>query len=261
MAKSVEKLDGVVSAEVNFASGTMLLEYDPATDPRAAAVAVVRGTGHGIEALGEPGEAEGAGVPAPTWFEAHRSELAVASGGGLIVLGWLIGRAGPAVPEVASTVFYALAIVAGGTVTWRRAWVSLKARMLDMNVLMAIAVVGAAAIGEWAEGATVVFLFALGGTLESRSLARTRRSIRDLMDLTPPTVRLRRRAAEVEVGPAEAAVGETMVVRPGERIALDGTVISGNSAVDESPVTGESVPVGKAEGDRVFAGSLNTSGL
>ena len=148
------------------------------------------------------------------------------------------------------TVLYALAILSGGTITWRRAFVSLKARMLDMNVLMTIAVVGAAAIGEWQEGATVIFLFALGGWLESRSLARTRRSIP-----RPSRIRTRThtgapgRALRFTVPTGDVRVGETLVVRPGERVALDGVISVGSSAVDEAPITGESLP-GRQDGRR-----------
>jgi Cd2+/Zn2+-exporting ATPase len=106
---------------------------------------------------------------------------------------------------------------------------SFKARVLDMNVLMTVAVVGAALLGEWGEGATVYFLFALGGLLESRSLDRTRRSIRDLMSLAPPTARIKRDGLVTETLAAEVTLGETFVVRPGERIALDGVVTTGQA--------------------------------
>jgi len=130
-----------------------------------------------------------------------------------------------------------------------------------MNVLMTLAVSGAAALGEWSEGATVIVLFALGGMLESRSVERTRRSIGDLLTLTPERARLRQGGAEVEVSPADVPVGSTIVVRPGERVPLDGVVEEGVSAFDESPITGESLPVDKRPGDTVYAGTLNTAGL
>lgn len=149
----------------------------------------------------------------------------------------------------------------GGLLVWRRALVSLKARILDMNVLMSVAVFGAAALGEWGEGATVFFLFALGGLLESRSLERTRRSIRDLMDFTPPVARVKRAGAFIELPIGEVRVGDTVLVRPGERVPVDGVVSDGSSAIDESPITGESIPAEKTIGDQVFAGTLNATGL
>lgn len=257
MAKSVKRLPGVLAADINFASGLLVLEYERDSDPRAQAVSAIVGAGHAVEAL-EMGEKEPLLAPAPTWWTEHRAEVSVAASGSFIALAWLAGLVGlPAVTPV----LYALAIMAGSTLTWRRAAVSLMAQTLDMNVLMTIAVAGAVAIGEWGEGATVIFLFALGGVLESRSLARTRRSIRDLMALAPEQARVRRGAEEELLPPAEVAVGETLLVRPGERVPLDGTIASGSSALDESPITGESVPLDKGPGDAVFAGTLNTTGL
>ncbi len=255
MGASVAAVNGVLSADVNFASGLLTFEYDAAVDPRAAVATLVRGTGHGVERLGEQAE-----VAAPlSWWERNRATAAITASGLLIATGWALGVAG--VPSPVPTVLYALAILAGGLITWRRAFVSIRARMLDMNVLMTIAVIGAAAIGEWQEGATVIFLFALGGWLESRSLERTRRSIRDLLAFEPEQARVRRAEREELVAPADVQVGETLVVRPGERVALDGIIASGASALDEAPITGESIPADKSVGDRVFAGSLNTSGL
>ena len=240
-------------ADVNFATGVMLLEYDTGADPRAQAIAAVAGAGHGVEPL----VADDVLIAEPTWWVRHRAEVTVAASGALIAIGWLLGWLGA---ELAATVAFGLAIMAGGAITWRRAAVSLAARTLDMNVLMTIAVSGAAAIGEWGEGATVIFLFALGGVLESRSVARTRRSIRELMALAPERARVLRAGAEREVAPEEVSLGEVIVVRPGERVPLDGVITVGASAFDESPITGESVPADRAEGDRVFAGSLNTTG-
>ncbi|MHB8925393.1 MAG: heavy metal translocating P-type ATPase [Coriobacteriia bacterium] len=246
---------GVLAADISFASGLLVMEYDPADDPRQRVIELVRSTGHGVEPLGRTSD----DVAPPSWWQQHRTSTAVAASGVLIALGWLVSLAGAA--ELASVALYALAILAGGTLTWRRAFVSLRARMLDMNVLMTVAVIGAAVIGEWQEGATVIFLFALGGWLEARALVRTRRSIRDLVDLTPAQARIRRGGVEVLMPPEDARVGDTLVVRPGERVALDGTIVSGTSALDEAAITGESVPVDKGEGDAVFAGSLNTTGL
>lgn len=254
MTKSVNQIPGVLFADVNFASGLMVLEYDTTVDPRAQAVGVVTGAGHLVEAV----QGDDRPTAEPAWIVRHRAEVSVAASGALIVVGWLLGLADA---TTAAAVSYGAAILAGGTLVWRRAAASLMARTLDMNVLMTIAVSGAAALGEWGEGATVVFLFALGGLLEARSLARTRRSIRDLMALAPEQARIRRGGTEIMVPPTEVIPGETMLVRPGERVPLDGVIVNGASAFDESPVTGESVPRDRTAGDPVFAGSLNTTGL
>ena len=211
MSASVARIDGVLSADLNFASGTLLVEYDAASDPRGAVARVVEGSGHGLQSLEE--EAAGEPVAERPWLDRNRAEVAAAGSGAFSAIGAMLAFAGA--PELVVDAAFAIAIVFGGLLVWRRALVSLKARMLDMNVLMSIAVLGAAVLGEWGEGATVFFLFAVGGLLESRSLERTRRSIRDLMDLAPATVRVRRGGSVVEVPLAEARVGEVAIVRPG----------------------------------------------
>jgi Zn2+/Cd2+-exporting ATPase len=129
-----------------------------------------------------------------------------------------------------------------------------------MNVLMSAATIGAVGIGQWAEAASVVVLFAAGNALQVYAIDRTRGAVRALAGLAPDEVLVRRASAEVIVPSEEIAVGDTVVVRPGERLAVDGRVAEGSSAVNEAPVTGESVPVEKGLGDAVYSGSLNGQG-
>ena len=130
-----------------------------------------------------------------------------------------------------------------------------------MNVLMTVAVLGAWLVGEGAEGAAVVFLFSLAELLESWSVGRARRAIESLLALTPQTALLKRDGREPEEVPAmQVQPGETIVVRSGQRVPLDGEVSAGRSAVDQAPITGESVPVDKKPGDQVFAGTINGEG-
>jgi Cd2+/Zn2+-exporting ATPase len=152
------------------------------------------------------------------------------------------------------------AVVAGAVFPARRAWDSLRRGALDINALMVIAVTGAIIIGEWEEAAMVVFLFAVAQWLESRSLDRARAAIRSLLDLAPPEARIHDTAGERMVGLDGVDPGQTMVVRPGERIPLDGTVLDGASEVNQAPITGESLPVEKAVGDEVYAGTINGHG-
>lgn len=257
MSASVSRIENVIYADLNFASGTLLVEYDPVHDVRKEVVRVVESTGHGLQSLEEA--AAGEAVPERSWLERNRAELAAFGSGAFALFGAALSWVGATEWLVAAA--FGIAIVFGGVLVWRRALVSLRARMLDMNVLMTVAVFGAVALGEWGEGATVYFLFALGGLLESRSLERTRRSIRDLMDLAPPSGRVYRAEGLVEVPIGEIAVGETVVVRLGERVPVDGVIVRGTTAIDESAITGESVPAEKSEGDPVFAGTLNASGL
>lgn len=155
---------------------------------------------------------------------------------------------------------YLLAMLSGGIFVARAGFYALKTFTLDMNFLMTIAAVGAAAIGEWSEGATVVFLFSLGNTLQAYSMEKTRKSIRTLMDLSPKEAFIRRNGQERQLPLREIEVGDVLIVKPGERIAMDGLVIAGTSGVNQALITGESIPVEKQPGSQVFAGTLNEQG-
>jgi Zn2+/Cd2+-exporting ATPase len=200
---------------------------------------------------------------------------------GLAWMGELLGA-----PVGATAGLYALATLAGGVLVARNGWATLRAtRTLDINLLMTVAAMGALLIGEYAEGAAVVFLFALGNALEGYTMDRARRSIRALLSLAPATAIVLRQGPgdwglgagstaassqspipnpqsprEVVVPIEQVAVGETIVIRPGDRVPLDALVLAGESAVDQAPITGESVPVAKAVGADLFAGSINGEG-
>jgi len=164
-----------------------------------------------------------------------------------------------AVP-LAPRLLYLLAIAAGGWFILPKAWASARALRPDMNLLMTIAVAGAVGIGEWLEAASVAFLFGLSHLLEGWSVGRARRAVEALLDLSPPTARVRENGAEREVPAAEVVPGAHFVIKPGERIPLDGEVVAGESDVDQAPITGESVPVAKRPGDELFAGTINGAG-
>lgn len=156
---------------------------------------------------------------------------------------------------------YGLAIAFGARFVVVKAWHALRRLRADMNLLMVIAVAGALAIGQWFEAATVTFLFALSLTLESWSVGRARRAIAALLDLAPSSARiLLPGGGERGVAAAEVAIGTRIVVRPGERLPLDGRVVAGASAVNQAPITGESLPVAKQPGTEVFAGTINGDG-
>jgi Zn2+/Cd2+-exporting ATPase len=152
------------------------------------------------------------------------------------------------------------AMVAGGWYIVPRGIRAALNRSLDMNFLMSIAALGALLIGEYEEAATALFLFAVAQLLEARSMDRARNAVRALMDLSPVEATVLRDGREERVPADRVAVGDVVVVRPGEKIAVDGDVVSGRSAVDQAPITGESVPVEKERGDEVFAGTLNGAG-
>ena len=154
-----------------------------------------------------------------------------------------------------------VSIFTGGLSTYKKGWIALKNRNLNMNALMSIAVTGGMAIGHWPEAAMVMFLFAVAELIEVKSLDRARNAIRGLMDLAPAAATVRQEDGSWKEVPAkEVPLTSVVRVRPGERIALDGVVTSGRSAINQAPITGESLPVEKAEGDPVFAGTINETG-
>jgi Cd2+/Zn2+-exporting ATPase len=188
-----------------------------------------------------------------------RNALVITSGA-LLACGMLLSWLGIG-PVMLQTICYAVATLAGGLLVAPAAWGALKKLRLDMNVLMTVAVTGAWLVGEGAEGAAVVFLFALSELLESWSVGRARRAIAALLKLTPQTALVRGADGVAKEMPVtEVAVGAEISVRSGSSIPLDGEVIAGDSAVNQAPITGESVPVEKKPGDPVFAGTINGEG-
>lgn len=154
-----------------------------------------------------------------------------------------------------------IAIACGGWKTYQKGWVALKNRTLNINALMSIAVTGAALIGQWPEAAMVTFLFAVAELIEAKSIDRARHAIRGLMELSPTNVTVQQPGGDWQVMAVnQVPMGRIVRVRPGERIGLDGEVVTGQSAVNQAPITGESLPVDKGPGDQVFAGSINEAG-
>ena len=206
------------------------------------------------------------------WQQHGRLVLTTASGA-FIVLGFLshawqvgnwTGAMGSEGTGIASGVpllavfFYLLGIAAGVWYIVPKAWRAAVSLRPDMNLLMTIAIAGAASIGQWFEAATVAFLFSVSLVLESWSVGRARRAIAALMELTPPRARIRSfNGEETDVPSEQVAVGDIFIVRPGEKIPLDGRVVRGESDVNQAPITGESIPVFKREGSEVFAGTIN----
>jgi Cd2+/Zn2+-exporting ATPase len=203
------------------------------------------------------------------WLE-HESPVAGSEGGrwvrqallwtaaGALALGLISGWAhGPAALAIAC---FVVSLLAGTALTAPKAVAAIRARAFDINVLMLIAAAGAVWLGEWSEAATVVFLFAVAQALEARTLDRARFAIRALMDLTPADALVRDGACDRRMSVEQVVPGMVVVVRPGEKIPVDGQVMAGQSPVNQAPITGESLPIDKAPGDEVFAGTINGRG-
>ncbi len=217
-------------------------------------------TGTGQSGAGQASvQAAGRLDPRSAWWARH-GQLALVIASGVL---WAFSLGAYSLGG-ASTLAAALAvgaIVTGGWHIVPRGIRAARNRALDMNFLMTIAAAGALVIGEFAEAATAMFLFALAQLLEARSMDRARDSIRALMRLSPAEATVVRAGAEVRVPVEQVAIGEVVVVRPGEKIPVDGEVLAGESGVDQAPITGESLPVEKAPGAEVFAGTLNGEGV
>lgn len=176
----------------------------------------------------------------------------------LLALGILVSFA--SISDIITMLLFAAVIVISGYRPAKSAFYAIKSKSLDMNVLMSSAAIGAALIGQWSEGAMVLWLFALGTMLQNKSVDKTRNSIRNLMNLAPVEAWVKQNRELIQKPVEDLSIGTVIVVKPGEKIPLDGEVIQGSSTVNQSPITGESIPVDKEIGDTVYAGTINESG-
>lgn len=250
-AKSIENhlnsLAQVRHAEVSFSTGKMKVDHDGSVEDIISEVSKI---GYHASLVG--GNDSDVGSKPKSGYQN------IIITGALIAVGFIGSYAG--LSEMLSTILYAIAIVLTGYKPVKSAYYAIKSRSLDMNVLMSAAVIGAAGIGEWFEGATVVWLFSLGITLQNQSIERTRKSIRNLMDLAPSEAWVKVGSDLVQKSVSEITVGEITIIKPGDRVPLDGEVVKGETSINQAPITGESMPVDKTEGDTVYAGTINEHG-
>ena len=249
LERRLKPLAGMESLSADVIGQRLHVRYDAAKLTTAAMVDAVGQTGMRIWLEHDEPLAEGSGV---------RTRLQVTALAGLAI-GAGLGASYLRLDEVA-VVLHVVATAVGAVFPARRAVTALRTRTTDINVLMVIAVAGALALGEVLEAATVVFLFSLAQWLEVRTLERARQAIRALIDLAPRQALVKRGGAEVMVRIEEIAPGDEIVVRPGDKVPVDGRVLSGHSDVNEAPITGESLPVDKTPGQDVYAGTINGRG-
>lgn len=193
------------------------------------------------------------------WWQQHGLLLSTAATALFLLSAWITERA--ATPDMVPFVLYIASYVAGGAYATFRAVRALLAKTVDIDLLMILAALGAAVLGAWVEGGILLFLFSLGNALEHYALGRTHRAVRALIALRPDTARVVRENQECVLPIEHLRIGDEVIVKPGERIPVDGTVVAGESGVDESAITGESLPIYKRSGDTVLSGTLNTTGL
>ncbi|MBK8295152.1 MAG: cation-translocating P-type ATPase [Solirubrobacterales bacterium] len=247
--KVVSNLDGVETANVTIGNASMVVEGAVTVETIQTAV---RRAGYTAQPANEP-----RGQLVPFWRRNPRSfstSLAIA----LLIAA--VATSLSSLPSLVSEGLFLITMITGGWAIARSAFAAIRQRTLDMNVLMALASIGAVAIGDYAEAAWVVVLFAVGNALEDIALERSRRSVESLRELAPASAQVVVGSTEVLTPVEEIKVGSLIVIRPGERLPLDGLVVEGNSSVDESTLTGESIPVDMRPGGEVFAGTLNLSG-
>jgi Zn2+/Cd2+-exporting ATPase len=249
--RALKPLAGVREVRVNIMSGKAIIAHDESVAPEALIKAI---GGVGLKATREGEKSRD---------EAQQSQkqrlVSVGISGAFTLFGLLIQWTHFAPKSMALGCFL-VAIVSGGWFIAPKAIAAARRLAPDMNLLMTIAVLGAVSIGEWSEGAAVAFLFALSELLESFSVVRARQAIQSLLKLSPETALLKKGDVFDEVPVEKVGVGEIIAVKSGARIPLDGAVVSGTSSVDQAPITGESMPVEKKQGDQVFAGTINGEG-
>lgn len=261
--KAVAAIPGIASASVNFGSARLSVVLVDGHQP-----GLEEAISHKVGEAGyrtSPVSTRSPLVREPFW-KRERRVVTTVLGAAFSLVAFALSFTD--VSRLVVNILFAATIVISGFGFARAGLLAARSRRADMNLLMTVAVLGAGALGDWAEAAIVVLLFAFGGTLQAYTLEKTRGAIHSLMELSPATALVRRiegsngkqTARDIRLPVEEVRPGDTVLVGPGERLPIDGTVLSGASSIDQSPITGESVPVDVAVGVEVFAGTINGPG-
>nr|WP_312225962.1 heavy metal translocating P-type ATPase [Stutzerimonas nitrititolerans] len=245
-------MPGITALQFNLLQRTLTISHEP--QALAPALAAIRALGFTPQLVTDA-------MPSTETQPSSKGQWWRLGFSGLAAVTAEVLHFGEWAPEWSIAAISIVAVLLCGLTVYRKGWIALTNRNLNINALMSIAVTGAILIGEWPEAAMVMFLFAVAELIEARSLDRARNAIRGLMDLAPERVTVQQDDGRwLEVAVAHVAIGSLVRVRPGERIGLDGEVVRGHSTIDQAPITGESLPVEKATGDPVFAGTINQHG-
>ncbi|MHB1168895.1 MAG: heavy metal translocating P-type ATPase [Longimicrobiales bacterium] len=260
--KALRHLEGVEDVRVDVLGGRVVVRYAEGKLARGDLAGAINRVGYGAKevrgASRSDAQLPGEEHEEPSWWDRH-GRLILAAVSGVLWVSSLV--AGPLLENESAAAALAVgAMVTGGWYIIPRGIRAAMNRALDMNFLMSIAAVGALFIGEYEEAASALFLFAVAQLLETYSMDRARNAIKALMELSPAEATVLRDGREERVPADRVEVGELVVVRPGEKIAVDGEIVSGRSSVNQAPITGESIPVDKEAGEEVFAGTLNGEG-
>ncbi|HLC06493.1 MAG TPA: cation-translocating P-type ATPase [Anaerolineales bacterium] len=243
----LRRAPGVLNLNVSYAAERIRVEYDSTAITQESIVHRIRGLGYDVELK-----------RSRSWWGLH-STLILALVAGVLMTAAFIGETVLGLSHTAAVLVYILAYLSAGYDVARHGVSAALHFRFDVDVLMVLAAVGAAALGNWPEGAFLLFLFSLGHALEKLAMDRARNAIEALGQITPKTATVRRAGEERQIPVDDLLRGDVVIVRPGMRLPADGRVSSGRSDVDQSPVTGESMPVEKDVGQEVFAGSVNGS--
>lgn len=247
---NVKDLAGVQDAKVNFGAAKITVKGNISIQELEKAGA--------FESLKIRDEKEQKAVHIPFWKQKENIKVYIAT---LLVIVSFILQFQHGEGSTLSVIGFGASILIGGYSLFIKGFKNLLRLQFDMNTLMTVAIIGAAAIGEWGEGAVVVILFAISEALERYSMDKARKSIESLMDIAPKEALIRRDNQEQLILVEDIQVGDIMIVKPGQKLAMDGKVIKGLSTLNQAAITGESVPVSKSVDDEVFAGTLNEEGL